>query len=144
MVYEPGGYNFMDYIKFGVPLQLVCAVFTVAIVFTLDEWWAYAVVFAILSPAIIVANLFLGGGSVKASDRGAIEDKASESALEEGHLPPSHGSESAKPVAAPSPETTPNKAALPIAGGTGSEPSHAQGPPDQASTSSALIFTGCA
>ncbi len=64
MVYSPGGYNFMDYIKFGVPLQIVCAIFTVAIVFSLDQWWAYAVVFAILSPLVVAAFFFMGNQKV--------------------------------------------------------------------------------
>jgi hypothetical protein len=59
MVYEPGGYNFLDYIKLGLPLQIVCGIFTVAIVFSLEQWWAYALVFAFLSPAIVAAFFFL-------------------------------------------------------------------------------------
>ena len=58
MVYEPGGYSFLDYIKFGLPLQVVCGVFTVAIVFSLDYWWAYALIFAVLSPAAVIALFF--------------------------------------------------------------------------------------
>jgi hypothetical protein len=64
MVYAPGGYNFMDYIKFGVPLQLVCYIFTVAIVFSLEQWWAYALVLSILSPAIVGFYFFFGGAKV--------------------------------------------------------------------------------
>jgi len=32
MVYGPGGYRFMDYVRFGLPLNLVCGVITLAIV----------------------------------------------------------------------------------------------------------------
>jgi len=61
MVYEPGGYSFSDYLKFGMPLQIVCGVFTVAIVFTLDYWWAYAVAFAFVSVVIVGGYFFFGG-----------------------------------------------------------------------------------
>ncbi len=74
MVYEPGGYSFLDYIKFGLPLQIVCAVFTVAIVFSLDYWWAYAAVFAVLSPIAVIALFFCRPRNVHlASD--AADDK---------------------------------------------------------------------
>ncbi len=61
MVYAPGGYSFVDYIKFGLPLQIVCFIFTVAIVFSLDHWWAYAVVFAFASPAVVGVYFVCGG-----------------------------------------------------------------------------------
>jgi len=32
MVYGPGGYRFMDYVRFGLPLNLVCGIITLAIV----------------------------------------------------------------------------------------------------------------
>ncbi len=38
MVYAPGGYSFMDYVKFGVPLQLGVGLFTICIIFTMDYW----------------------------------------------------------------------------------------------------------
>ena len=60
MVYEPGGYNFIDYIKLGLPLQIVCGIFTVAIVFSIDYWWVYTVVFAVLSPIAVGVFFFLG------------------------------------------------------------------------------------
>ena len=71
MVYEPGGYAFMDYIKFGVPLQLVCFLFTVVIVFSMDYWWAYAVGLAFLSPVVVVSFFFFGGHKDSASSQEA-------------------------------------------------------------------------
>jgi hypothetical protein len=71
MVYEPGGYAFIDYIKFGVPLQLVCFLFTVVIVFSMDYWWAYAVGLAFLSPVVVMSFFFFGGHKDSASSEGA-------------------------------------------------------------------------
>jgi hypothetical protein len=87
MVYEPGGYNFLDYIKLGLPLQIVCFIFTVAIVFSLDAWWAYAIVFAILSPAIVAAYFFLERAKV-APESPRDDDKAQlPSAADDGRAP---------------------------------------------------------
>ena len=72
MVYAPGGYNFMDYIKFGVPLQIVCGVFTVAIVQTLDSWWVYTLVLAILSPICVVVFFF----ACKPGGAGHVDEEA--------------------------------------------------------------------
>ena len=88
MVYEPGGYNFMDYIKFGLPLQTVCGIFTVAIVFSLDTWWAYALVLGFLSPAIVAAFFFLDRSRVAPeAPAGSDDDK--------GRQPPPAGDGSA-------------------------------------------------
>jgi hypothetical protein len=157
MVYEPGGYNFMDYIKFGLPLQIVCFVFTVAIVFSLDSWWIYALVMAILCPIVVIVYFFIGSdkASIRENPLGASDEKAT--ALEEGHA--ANGGDSPDKAAAsesPSPVVSNNIALLPVAAagggsdhpapiqpiaqGNGSEPSY----PDHSSTSSALIFTGTA
>jgi di/tricarboxylate transporter len=32
MVYGPGGYRFVDYVRFGLPLNILCGIITVAIV----------------------------------------------------------------------------------------------------------------
>ena len=151
MVYEPGGYNFMDYIKFGLPLQIVCFIFTVAIVFSLDSWWVYALVLAILCPIVVIVYFFIGGdkASIRENPMGVSDEKAA--ALEEGHAA---NDSPDKAAAAPSPVVANNiSIALlpvaaagggsdhptqPIAQGNGSEPSY----PDHSSTSSALIFTG--
>jgi hypothetical protein len=152
MVYEPGGYNFMDYIKFGVPLQIVCAIFTVAIVFSLDQWWAYAVVFAFLSPAVVILYFFLGGDKANVRENPILAGK--DAALEEGHA--SHSVDASAKAAAPSPELAQNIALLPIRNDAASDPNAVSPiaggngvdltPPagDHPSTSGALIFTGTA
>jgi hypothetical protein len=96
MVYEPGGYSFLDYIKFGLPLQVLCGVFTVAIVFSMDYWWVYALVLAVLSPAAVVALFFCRGRdalspSESASDADGDKGPAAADlvALEEAKLPTS-------------------------------------------------------
>jgi hypothetical protein len=153
MVYEPGGYNFVDYLKFGIPLQLVCYIFTVAIVFSLEEWWAYAVALAILSPLVVGFYFFFGGDKPSIREPNILHaDK--QAALEEGHVAHGDGASHEK-TAAPSPEAPHNIAPLPIADGNSgadSTPVHAiaqgSGPdparPDPSSASSALIFTGTA
>jgi hypothetical protein len=65
MVYEPGGYVFMDYIKLGGPLQVVCGIFTVAIVSSIQNWWAYTVALAIACPIVVVFFFFFGGDKGK-------------------------------------------------------------------------------
>ncbi len=32
MVYGPGGYRFMDFVRFGLPLNILCGIITVIIV----------------------------------------------------------------------------------------------------------------
>ena len=107
----------MDYIKFGVPLQIVCFIFTVAIVFSLDFWWAYAAVFAFASPAV-VGVYFLFGGHKDSSEAHAVKetDKIA-SEIETGIS---------------SQDLTQNIALLPI---TDNDPAH---------TSSDVIFKGSA
>jgi len=34
MVYGPGGYKFRDYLKFGIPLQLLIGVLAVTLIYT--------------------------------------------------------------------------------------------------------------
>jgi hypothetical protein len=85
MVYEPGGYNFMDYIKFGGPLQIVCGIFTVAIVFTLDYWWVYSLVFAFISVAAVVF-FFMFNCQKPISHAEEADSDAKPSLLESGEL----------------------------------------------------------
>ena len=68
MVYAPGGYNFSDYLKFGIPLQIICGIFTCVIVLTMDYWWIYTVCLIVL--AILVATVFfcLGGHESRPND----------------------------------------------------------------------------
>eukprot|EP00050_Salpingoeca_kvevrii_P015314 m.45637 g.45637 ORF g.45637 m.45637 type:complete len:669 (-) comp6255_c0_seq1:63-2069(-) len=42
MVYGPGGYTFMDFVRFGGPLQVIVGVVTIGVVMTLDLWWLWA------------------------------------------------------------------------------------------------------
>jgi hypothetical protein len=149
MVYAPGGYNFVDYIKFGLPLQLVCFIFTVAIVFSLEQWWAYALVLAILSPAIVAIYFFIGTDKAHIREANVLDK---EQALELGNAAPGEVSASPEKNAVPSPEAAHNIALLPIATsnhsdstpvnpiaqGNGSGPAHT----DHSSANSALIFTG--
>ncbi len=154
MVYEPGGYNFVDYIKFGVPLQIVCAIFTVAIVFSLEHWWAYAVVLGFLSPAVVILYFFVGADKASVRENITITDNKT-AALEEGHA-------ATDKTTSPSPEVglhpigggnvfdqTP---VVPVSNGSGSDPTSLypistgngseSAQADRTSTSSALIFTG--
>lgn len=41
MVYNPGGYKFIDYVVFGGPLQLWLLFITVGVTVTLDYWWIW-------------------------------------------------------------------------------------------------------
>ncbi|CAI7804165.1 unnamed protein product [Closterium sp. NIES-54] len=41
MVYNPGGYKFVDYIAFGGPLQIVLLIVTVGVTLTLRFWWIW-------------------------------------------------------------------------------------------------------
>jgi hypothetical protein len=93
MVYEPGGYNFIDYIKLGLPLQIVCGIFTVAIVFSMDYWWVYTVVFAVLSPVAVIIFFLFGCNKPHANQLALEDDSAAKSAslLEGGELPASLG-----------------------------------------------------
>ncbi|CAI5969434.1 unnamed protein product [Closterium sp. NIES-65] len=44
MVYNPGGYKFVDYIAFGGPLQIVLLIVTVGVTLTLRFWWIWWIV----------------------------------------------------------------------------------------------------
>ena len=48
MVYGPGGYRFMDYVKFGMPLQVICAVIAIGVILTMDVWWIWTVVIFVI------------------------------------------------------------------------------------------------
>lgn len=56
MVYGPGGYTFMDYIKFGGPLQLWVAVVTLLVLLSQDYWYAWVAGLAILLFAVCFAR----------------------------------------------------------------------------------------
>ena len=58
MVYGPGGYRFMDYVKFGLPLQFICAFFSIGVILTLDMWWIWAL-FTLALDVVAVAILVL-------------------------------------------------------------------------------------
>ncbi|KAJ3096269.1 Phosphoinositide phosphatase sac1 [Phlyctochytrium bullatum] len=58
MVYAPGGYKFRDYLWFGIPLQIITGVVTIAVAATLKWWWVYAIVFG---AANVVALVWLEG-----------------------------------------------------------------------------------
>jgi hypothetical protein len=135
MVYEPGGYNFMDYIKLGLPLQILCGIFTVAIVFSIDYWWVYAVVLAVLSPLAVGVFFFLGCNKPHPNQL-ALDDATdvkSASLLESGELPAPAGSQAAGIEAASRHENGEGGAGL-------CQPDAIAQP----TTSSDVIFTGCA
>ena len=44
MVYGPGGYKFMDFVKFGGLLQIYLGVITITILQTLNLWWLWTLV----------------------------------------------------------------------------------------------------
>ncbi|KAJ3040298.1 Phosphoinositide phosphatase sac1 [Rhizophlyctis rosea] len=54
MVLGPGGYRFFDYVKFGLPLQILSGVFTVVCTATRAYWWIWTAV-------LLVLNLVLWG-----------------------------------------------------------------------------------
>ena len=78
MVYAPGGYTFLDYLKFGIPLQIICGIFTCLIVLTMDYWWIYTVALFVLS--VIVASVFflLGGAKSRPNEEESLEIRPKE------------------------------------------------------------------
>ncbi|EGD83649.1 TrkA-C [Salpingoeca rosetta] len=54
MVYGPGGYTFMDFLKFGGGLQIWLGVITVAVVVTLEFWYLWAVGMLGLAIAVFI------------------------------------------------------------------------------------------
>jgi len=53
MVYGPGGYRFIDYVKFGMPLQIICAVVSLSVIVTIDQWWVWALVLLLVNVAFV-------------------------------------------------------------------------------------------
>lgn len=53
MVYGPGGYRFLDYVKFGMPLQIICAVISIGVILTMDVWWAWAVALFLVNVVVV-------------------------------------------------------------------------------------------
>ena len=109
MVYAPGGYTFLDYLKFGIPLQIICGIFTCLIVLTMDYWWIYTV--ALFALSVIVASVFflLGGAKSRPNEEESLEirpKELSEEAPDEKpsdvgtHIVPFADSTSTAPVAA--------------------------------------------
>ncbi|KAH7365617.1 hypothetical protein KP509_18G037900 [Ceratopteris richardii] len=52
MVYGPGGYRFLDYIKYGGPLQIVLLLVTVGVTVTLDWWWLWWIILFLLAVCV--------------------------------------------------------------------------------------------
>eukprot|EP00049_Salpingoeca_infusionum_P023328 m.11475 g.11475 ORF g.11475 m.11475 type:complete len:732 (-) comp5730_c1_seq1:171-2366(-) len=48
MVYGPGGYVFMDYVRFGGVLQLILGVVTISIIVTVKYWYVWLIVTTVL------------------------------------------------------------------------------------------------
>ncbi|KAJ3199468.1 hypothetical protein HDU67_002794 [Dinochytrium kinnereticum] len=53
MVYAPGGYKFRDYLAFGIPLQLITGVVTIAVAANLKYWWVFALVFGLANVVVL-------------------------------------------------------------------------------------------
>nr|AOW69289.1 pink-eyed dilution-like 2 [Hartaetosiga gracilis] len=54
MVYGPGGYKFMDFIRFGGILQVWCGVVSISVIATLDYWWLWTLILM----GAMIATLF--------------------------------------------------------------------------------------
>ena len=57
MVMAPGGYKFLDYTKFGFPLQVICGVFCIFVALNIDQWWVITLI-------IVAATVVLVGGTL--------------------------------------------------------------------------------
>lgn len=61
MVYGPGGYKFVDYIVFGLPLQVLTGVVTIGISAAPEYWYIWAAVLAIANVVAYVVGEGVGG-----------------------------------------------------------------------------------
>jgi di/tricarboxylate transporter len=61
MVYAPGGYRNLDFLKFGGPLQFVLWISGVAFVSTADYWYISWIATSALFVVVVIARLSNGG-----------------------------------------------------------------------------------
>jgi di/tricarboxylate transporter len=61
MVYGPGGYSNMDFMKFGAPMQIILWLTTVAMVAAPDEMWYFWWILSILGLGAVSALRLVGG-----------------------------------------------------------------------------------
>ncbi|CAI5966393.1 unnamed protein product [Closterium sp. NIES-64] len=85
MVYNPGGYKFVDYIAFGGPLQIVLLIVTVGVTLTLRFWWIWWIVLigatVLLTPILARQSWNLPHNSRGSSPRESISHNTAEEVL---------------------------------------------------------------
>jgi hypothetical protein len=124
MVYGPGGYRFLDYVKFGMPLQIICAIISIGVILTMDVWWAWTVALFlvnVVAVGVAVAITRLRWKGVQASSNGDLHSATAPSAIE---LNVTRGkaidrSESTISVLAVDPDAMPNGSYVESAGDAG-------------------------
>ncbi|KAI9002309.1 citrate transporter-domain-containing protein [Gaertneriomyces semiglobifer] len=57
MVYAPGGYKFMDYFRFGLPLQVITGIVTIGVSASRRYWWLWTLILAIAVAIGIASSL---------------------------------------------------------------------------------------
>eukprot|EP00051_Salpingoeca_urceolata_P005653 m.75449 g.75449 ORF g.75449 m.75449 type:complete len:271 (+) comp14482_c0_seq2:1607-2419(+) len=83
MVYGPGGYTFMDYVRFGGLLQLFSAVVTIGVIVALDFWYLWAIAFA----GAIGVTLFLTWTPKSVSPSRRVSRRQSTTSIGDGNIP---------------------------------------------------------
>ena len=61
MVYGPGGYSNMDFVKFGGPMQVILWLSTTAMVSASDEVWYIFWIISVLGLVVVVVMRLVGG-----------------------------------------------------------------------------------
>jgi hypothetical protein len=61
MVYGPGGYSNMDFMKFGAPMQIILWLTTTAMVAAPDEMWYFWWILSFLALGAVAALRLVGG-----------------------------------------------------------------------------------
>ncbi|MCO5605116.1 hypothetical protein L7F22_059296 [Adiantum nelumboides] len=77
MVYGPGGYRFLDYIKYGGPLQIVLLFVTVGVTISLEWWWLWWVITFMLTICGTLLAARLNWNSLNYSNNSTLETSTS-------------------------------------------------------------------
>eukprot|EP00054_Salpingoeca_dolichothecata_P019377 m.120391 g.120391 ORF g.120391 m.120391 type:complete len:888 (+) comp23232_c0_seq1:57-2720(+) len=73
MVYGPGGYKFVDYLKFGVPLQFIVAIVSIGVVVTWNFWWLWVVVLLLANIISVMLSYVSPLGNAASELSGELE-----------------------------------------------------------------------
>ncbi|MCO5557908.1 hypothetical protein L7F22_011481 [Adiantum nelumboides] len=93
MVYGPGGYRFLDYIKYGGPLQIVLLFVTIGVTISLEWWWLWWIITFTLTICGTLLAARLNWNNLNYSNNSTLETSTSVRTEDEAVEPTALGRE---------------------------------------------------